>query len=443
MAKLDRNMINKYFSPQDSEENLWRNSIFVFDSSSLLYMYEYSDKTKTEIIENLSEKLSGRLWIPNHVAYEYLKNRERVIKSPLHDNNKYKGLKNDHISKIDRELKSITSKIEEVYKKTIKQDMHPFLKSNVVPTFKETTNEYKDSFVEFTRNIDNEIKARSEEIENLLNHDVVLEFIEQYFEVGEEYKIQRIFEIIEESNFRFPNKIAPGWEDEENKTGIQRVGDLIVWKQILDYSKEKNTPIILVTNDVKKDWCHIKERSNEKRIVRPCKELIKEIEDYSSNNFWMYTFKDFLYRSKELIETTITNETLEEVEEIYKKNIKPLIDEEISIHPEIYLILKKAAINKRSVTYSRLASVAGLNMDYQIDRNKLGEILGNISTNEHLNNRPLLSVVAWFSGKAEPSKGFYNLAENLGLYSSKQDKDKFFIDELNKVYKYWGNPDNQ
>lgn len=437
MAKLDRDMINEYFSPQDSEENLWENSIFIFDSSSLLYMYEYSDKTKIQIIETLSDKLLNRLWIPNHVAYEYLKNRERVIKSPLTDKDKYKGLEDNHLSKINNDLKSIKSKINEMHNKTKKQDMHPFIKSNIVSIFREGTNSFLDSFEVFRADFENEILARNDEIENLLRHDIVLEFLENHVEVGDEYSIDEIFSIIQESNFRFPNKIAPGWEDEENKTGIQRVGDLIIWKQILDYSKENNVSIILITNDVKEDWCHVKKRSNEKRIVRPCKELIKEIKDFSSNNFWMYTFKDFLHKSKELIDTNITNDTLEEVEEIYKKHSRAKVLKEITIHPEIYLMLKKAAISKRSVTYSALAAVAGLNMELQVDRNRLGTILGNISTNEHLNNRPLLSVVAWFSGKAEPSKGFYNLAESLGLYSNKQDRDKFFISELNKVYDYW------
>lgn len=111
----------------------------------------------------------------------------------------------------------------------------------------------------------------------------------------------------------------------------------------------------------------------------------------------------------------------------------------MNIHHEIYSKLKNAAKNKTSVTYSSLANIAGLDMELSYERAKLGDILGAISTNEYENGRPLLSVVAWFSGRPEPSKGFYNLAESLDLYSSKQDKDEFFISELNKVYEYWGN----
>jgi len=115
----------------------------------------------------------------------------------------------------------------------------------------------------------------------------------------------------------------------------------------------------------------------------------------------------------------------------------------MNIHQEIYSKLQNASKNQASVTYGSLAHLAGLDMEQSQDRAKLGDILGNISTKEHQSGRPLLSVVAWFSGKSEPSKGFYNLAESLGLYSNKQDKDEFFISELKKVYEYWGNVDEK
>jgi len=79
MNKFRRNIAQIYHTPQESEEALWEEAIFVFDTSSLLYLYEYSDDTKSNILSILKEHLQNRLWIPHHVAYEYLKNRERVI----------------------------------------------------------------------------------------------------------------------------------------------------------------------------------------------------------------------------------------------------------------------------------------------------------------------------------------------------------------------------
>lgn len=111
----------------------------------------------------------------------------------------------------------------------------------------------------------------------------------------------------------------------------------------------------------------------------------------------------------------------------------------MTINHDVYQRIIAAASNKSSVTYASLARVAGLDTEMQQDRNTLGEILGAISTYEHENSRPLLTVVVWFTGKSEPSNGFYNLAEKLGLYSKRHDKDSFFISELNKVYEFWGN----
>ena len=113
------------------------------------------------------------------------------------------------------------------------------------------------------------------------------------------------------------------------------------------------------------------------------------------------------------------------------------------INQRIYDALLNAAITQSYVTYSKLASIAGLDMTQPHERARLGEILGDISIYEHKNNRPLLSVVAWFSNSPEPSQGFYNLAESLELFSKKQDKQEFFIRELNNTYQYWKDANTQ
>jgi len=194
--------------------------------------------------------------------------------------------------------------------------MHPYLAEGIVESFQAQSNEYRSEFNSFSAKVEEEISKRENEINLLLKEDIVLNFIEATFNVGNEYDIDTVFDIVKESNFRFPNKIAPGWEDQDDKDGIQRVADLIIWKQIIDFSKEKNKPIILIINDVKDDWCHSKKRSNEKRIIRPRKELIQEIRDKASTNFWMYTFNDFLYKSKDYLETNIKPETLDEVKRL-------------------------------------------------------------------------------------------------------------------------------
>ena len=75
--------MKKYFSayyPISEEEikAIWKNCIFVLDSNILLDLYRYTEDTRDELIEIL-EDLGDRLWIPNHVGYEFMRNRIDVI----------------------------------------------------------------------------------------------------------------------------------------------------------------------------------------------------------------------------------------------------------------------------------------------------------------------------------------------------------------------------
>ena len=109
----------------------------------------------------------------------------------------------------------------------------------------------------------------------------------------------------------------------------------------------------------------------------------------------------------------------------------------MALHKEIYHKLITTAANQRTVPYGQIAPLAGLDMSSPADRKSLGEILGEISSHEHDLNRPLLSVVATFSGSLEPSPGFYNLAASLGVYDKAKAKDEFFYIELTKAHEFW------
>ncbi|MFN3562152.1 MAG: hypothetical protein ACK4XY_01310 [Chloroherpetonaceae bacterium] len=96
-----------------------------------------------------------------------------------------------------------------------------------------------------------------------------------------------------------------------------------------------------------------------------------------------------------------------------------------------YLI--EIAKQKKTITYSELSKACqlGLKMDSEADRQRIGAILDEISTNEHNEGRPLLSAVVVKQASGEPGEGFYKLAESLKGYPS------FWKDELKKVHDYW------
>ena len=116
---------------------------------------------------------------------------------------------------------------------------------------------------------------------------------------------------------RYEFKIPPGYGDlyGKEKKGTQIFGDLIIWKQMLEYSKEKKLPIIFITNDIKKDedWCYLDKKATEDRIYSPREELIKEIKDFSGVDFWMYNLPQFLFNAKEYIQASIDEELIQSI----------------------------------------------------------------------------------------------------------------------------------
>ena len=317
---MDRNTIKPYRLTNEKEAILWKDAIIVFDSSALLDLYFSPKSERQKIDKEIFTELKDRLWLPNHVQYEYLKNREKIIKKPITE--KYDPLKKK-IQNLSISRKSeISKRIDEIIRETINGDKHPHLKQNVLDDFKtivddfvKKTEDFQKQTEDFQKNILTEIDIVEKEITDVENDDDVLESLETHFKVGREFTFDEIIEITKEGKHRYEFKIPPGYGDyyKGEKKGTQIFADLIIWKQILEFSKEEKKPIIFITNDITKDddWGYIDKKATEPRIYSPREELIKEIKDNSSVDFWMYNLPQFLYQANKHLESTIKDETIQ------------------------------------------------------------------------------------------------------------------------------------
>ncbi|MGE3109696.1 MAG: hypothetical protein AB7O77_15265 [Phycisphaerales bacterium] len=105
---------------------------------------------------------------------------------------------------------------------------------------------------------------------------------------------------------------------------------------------------------------------------------------------------------------------------------------------EIRAILINKAKERAMIPYSDLvAQVRAVNFNaFDV---RLFSILGQLSTDEHEQGRPLLSVlVVHKTGDMQPGDGFFELAESLGRDTS--NLLEAWIAEVQKVYQYWNKP---
>lgn len=122
--------------------------------------------------------------------------------------------------------------------------------------------------------------------------------------------------IIEEGEFRYRNRIPPGYEDAKSKEGFKQYGDLFIWKEILKKARETKVPVIFVVNDQKADWWDNTDKSNRK----PREELIQELQAYAEQNLYMYDASKFLHNASVFLKMTVSELILKEVEEVIEDN---------------------------------------------------------------------------------------------------------------------------
>jgi hypothetical protein len=107
------------------------------------------------------------------------------------------------------------------------------------------------------------------------------------------------------------------------------------------------------------------------------------------------------------------------------------------MHQAIYETLIQTPKDQKVVSYSEIAPLAKLDMDNPDDRNRIAEILDEISRHEHAQGRPLLSAVVVHRGEGTPGKGFFSMARSVGVQKGKDDVT-FFAHELTRVHRQWG-----
>ena len=107
------------------------------------------------------------------------------------------------------------------------------------------------------------------------------------------------------------------------------------------------------------------------------------------------------------------------------------------MHEQIYERLQAVARDQRTVHYSEIAPLAGLDMERPEDRNRIAAILDEISRHEHANGRPLLSAVVVHKGDGTPGDGFFKMARSVGAMHPGEDRVAFFAHELSRVHDAW------
>ncbi len=291
-----RELFPGYYKPSSEEfKKLWEKGIIVFDTNVLHDLYRYSEDT-VKILLSIMDSVKDRIWIPYQVSKEYHKNLNGIISGQV---NKYQ----DSI----KTLQDFKRQIEE-------KRNHPFLNP-----------ELHKEINDFCKKFDSELDLKKDKVKSLINENPIKEKLADLLDdkVGEKFSEEQLQKIFEEGERRYKSNIPPGYKDAK-KHGVEKFGDLVLWKEILEKNKNHDKPLIFITGDKKEDWFQIEMGLT----IGPRPELIDEFFGVKKNLFYCYPTDSFLKYAKEYLDIEINDSILEEVGELLSRDITS--NEEIS-----------------------------------------------------------------------------------------------------------------
>lgn len=266
---------------------LWQNATVVFDTNVLLDLYRVSNETAKKLIEMIAYFADkDRVFVPCQVALEYHRN---LLDTILMQKAKY--------SDALKCLKDFERKISE-------KRNHPYLSAKLKERFSSLLVDIESSFKEQTNKIEKIITQPSikDELAALLDG-----------KVGDGFPKEELDKIREEGAIRYAAKVPPGFKDAD-KSSDNQYGDLVIWKEVLEFAKQQQVGIIYVSSDVKDDW-YLRLHGI---TYGPHPDLIKEFEEYTNQSIYLYSLDLFLLEANKQKVADIPKDSLDEVENVIR-----------------------------------------------------------------------------------------------------------------------------
>jgi hypothetical protein len=145
-----------------------------------------------------------------------------------------------------------------------------------------------------------------------ITNDPVLDTVTDLFDgrTGRPHAADELEELVQDAHQRITNRVPPGYADAGKDDG--GIGDVLLWRELLDWAEKQENPVMLVTDDQKEDWF----RKEGSTIVGPRPELVAEMRDKAAVDFYLYTLRSFLQHARSYLLAEVSERALDEVQEI-------------------------------------------------------------------------------------------------------------------------------
>ncbi|MCO6010553.1 PIN domain-containing protein [Actinoallomurus purpureus] len=291
-----QSLFQEYYAPsEEMRKRLILSGLVCLDANVMLDAYRFAPKAREELFRVLG-LIGERLWVPHQAAFEFHRNRVKVIA----DHAKAYKEASEAIDELRNKFEeSLTSAISALGKATAlrKEEQERIVK----PLAKAL--DRAAAAVEELR------EEHGISLDKMVANDPVRDRFEKIIgnKVGKPFDGPTYEEVRKEAGRRVNQKIPPGYADA--KTKDDATGDYFLWRQILDEAAKRKLPILLVTRDKKEDWI----RREKGRTISARPELIDEAKRVAGADLVILDTESFLYHARRYLGATVSDDFLEQV----------------------------------------------------------------------------------------------------------------------------------
>ena len=268
--------------------------IIVPDANVLLALYELTTSSQ-EAIFNALEQVADRLWLPHQVGLEVVRARRSVVERRRKAFRQAKTDINNGVQAAQAELKRAAEAVERLLIKhagDVEAARELRLALPAIAEFPDII-EWRETLEEALKLAQDEYDMDEDSLEagdRILDRIVLLygDRVGHPFFAEELHRLERLA-----IDFRFPNKVPPGFKDAGKASGLLSIGDYLVWEQLLRHAEAlpSGQLITFVTKDEKEDWWELDRAGSPRRVL--C-ELEDEMWHRSCASLRLETLNQFL-----------------------------------------------------------------------------------------------------------------------------------------------------
>ena len=290
-------------------------AVIILDTNVFLNIYRYSPEF-TEFALDCIKTVMNHIVIPSVVDLEYKKHRKES----------FFAMK----KRVQKASGNIKSQIQSSKTKIIKSC--DVLKKNRYPDIDQLEISVIEKLEELQQNVDNFFLDRSvldQLADSWEGKDYVLDLFD---EISQNRMIlpfsqEELYRICNEGESRYENQIPPGFKDAKNKDGIRKYSDLIIWKEVIGYAKNRKCDVIFVTDDVKTDWWKDENTFHESLVTEFETETGKEIYPFTSGSFYTKVSEAYGIGCNDAIEIALRNTDDKYFERVESEVLDDILDD--------------------------------------------------------------------------------------------------------------------